>query len=90
MLTAEEALRIGLVQKVVEPEQLMPEVMEIAKKIASKGPKAVRLVKRVARQGLLSDFDKGCSLEIKEFGSLFGNEGTEGMRAFLEKREPKW
>ena len=90
MLTAEEALRIGLVQKVVEPEQLMPEVMTIAKKIASKGPKAIRLVKRVARQGVHSDFDSGCALESKEFGSLLGNEGTEGMRAFLEKREPKW
>ena len=90
MITAEEALRMGLVQKVVEPEQLMEEVMALAKKIASKGPKAVRLVKKVSRQGLVMDFEKGCALESKEFGSPFGNEGAEGMRAFLEKREPKW
>jgi enoyl-CoA hydratase len=64
--------------------------MVLAKKIASKGPKAVRLVKQVSRQGLLMDFEKGCALESKEFGSPFGNEGAEGMHAFLEKREPKW
>lgn len=90
MISAEEALRIGLVQEVVEPEQLMNVVMALAKKIASKGPKAVRIVKKVARRGLLIDFDEGSALEAKEFGIPFGNEGAEGMRAFLEKREPKW
>ncbi|MCF8235712.1 MAG: enoyl-CoA hydratase/isomerase family protein [Bacteroidales bacterium] len=90
MINAQEALRIGLVQKVVEPEELMDKVMEIAKTIASKGPKAIRKVKYVSRQGMLSDFDSGSSLESEEFGSLFKNEGEEGMRAFLEKRKPNW
>jgi enoyl-CoA hydratase len=90
MITAEEALRIGLVQKVVEPEQLMTETMQLAKKIASKGPKAVRLVKKVVRQGMLEGFEKGSAVEVDKFGDPFGNEGAEGMRAFLEKREPKW
>lgn len=90
MISAEEALRMGLVQKVVEPDQLMPEVLKLAQKIAAKGPKAVRKVKKLARAGLLNGFDKGCAMESSEFGSLFGNEGTEGMRAFLEKRKPNW
>ena len=90
MITAEEALRIGLVQKIVEPEKLMEEVLAIANKIASKGPKAVRKIKTVVRTGILTDFMSGCELESKEFGSLFGNEGAEGMRAFLEKRKPVW
>jgi enoyl-CoA hydratase len=90
MIKADEALRIGLVQKVVEPEELMPEVMKIAKTIAGKGPNAVKKVKMVVRKGILSDFESGSALESTEFGSLFGNEGAEGMRAFLEKREPKW
>ena len=90
MINAEEALRIGLVQKVVEQEQLMEEVMKIAKNIASKGPKAVQLVKEVCRRGLLEGFDEGNALEAKEFGTPFGNEGAEGMKAFLEKRAPKW
>lgn len=90
MIRADEALRIGLVQKVVEPEQLMETVMETAKNIAAKGPKAIRLVKEVSRRGLLEGFEAGSDLEAKEFGTPFGNEGEEGMRAFLEKRAPKW
>jgi enoyl-CoA hydratase len=90
MITAEEALRIGLVQKVTEPENLMTEALAIAAKIASKGPRAVKLIKSVTRQGLLQGFEEGCSLEAREFSSLFGNEGEEGMRAFLEKRNPVW
>ncbi|MCP5107202.1 MAG: crotonase, partial [bacterium] len=90
IINAEEALRIGLVQKVVEQEQLMEEVMKIAKTIASKGPKAIQLVKEVSRRGMLEGFEEGSSLEAKEFGTPFGEEGTEGMKAFLEKRAPKW
>jgi enoyl-CoA hydratase len=90
MITAEEALRMGLVQKVVEPELLMPAALELAKTIAAKGPRAVRLVKSVARRGLLMDLEAGCALESEMFGSLFENEAAEGMRAFLEKRPPKW
>ena len=92
MISAEEALRIGLVQKVVEPEELMDEVFAIAKKIMSKGQDSIRKVKAVTRQGFISDFEKGCELEYKEFGTLFGpgNQGEEGMKAFLEKRKPNW
>lgn len=90
MITAEEALRIGLVQKIVEPDNLMSETIAIATKIASKGPNAVKKIKKVTREGLLTDFCAGSELESKEFGSLFGNEGAEGMKAFLEKRKPNW
>jgi len=90
MISADEALRIGLVQKVVEADQLMTEAIAIATKIASKGPNAVKKIKKVTREGLLTDFCSGSELESKEFGSLFGNEGAEGMRAFLEKRKPVW
>jgi enoyl-CoA hydratase len=90
MIDAAEALRMGLVQKVVEQDNLMDEVMKIAAGIAAKGPKAVRKVKAVTRQGLNMNFADGSALETKEFGSLFGNEGTEGMKAFLEKRKPNW
>jgi enoyl-CoA hydratase len=90
MITADEALRMGLVQKITEPETLMEEVTKIAKTIASKGPLAVKLVKQVAREGFLSDFGTGCALEAEHFGDPFGNEGREGMNAFLEKRTPNW
>jgi enoyl-CoA hydratase len=90
MITADDALRMGLVQKVTEPEQLMTETMAMAEKIASKGPKAVKKIKMVTRSGMHTGFQSGSELEQKEFGSLFGNEGAEGMKAFLEKRKPNW
>jgi len=90
MIGAEDALRIGLVQKVVEPEELMDTVMGIAKAIIAKGPKAITLVKQVVRQGLMQGFENGSELEAKMFGTLFKDEGEKGMKAFLEKRKPEW
>jgi enoyl-CoA hydratase len=92
MIGAEDALRIGLVQKVVEPEALMDTVMAIANNICTKGPDAVRKVKKVARLGREMSRNYGEYLEAEEFGSLFGDgsQGREGMKAFLEKRKPDW
>jgi len=90
MIGAEDALRIGLVQKVVEPEMLMDTVMGIARTILAKGPKAVRLIKKVVRRGMSGDFDEGSELEARMFGTLFKDEGETGMKAFLEKRTPEW
>ena len=89
-MNADEAFRIGLVQKVVENENLIEEAISLAEKIAAKGPSAIAKVKKVTRLGLHSGFEEGSRLETKEFSSLFGNEGTEGMKAFLEKRKPEW
>jgi enoyl-CoA hydratase len=91
MINGEEALRMGLVQKVVEPEKLMEETLAIAAKIAAKGPVAVKTVKETTRKGMLTDFHSACELEAQKFGGLFGNgESGEGMKAFLEKRKPNW
>ncbi len=92
MIGADDALRIGLVQKVTEPEALMEETMRLANLIGSKGPAAVRKVKQVTRAGFEMGFDEGSSLEAEHFGSLFGpaSQGEEGMKAFLGKRKPQW
>ena len=91
MINAEEAFRLGLVQKVVEPDQLMTEAMTLATKIASKGTVAVKKAKEVTRKGMLTDFNAACNIEAEEFGNLFGkSESGEGMKAFLEKRKPNW
>lgn len=92
MIGAEDALRIGLVQKVVEPEELIESCMNIAKNIASKGPQAVAKVKALAHQGMNMTLEEGSELEAQQFGTLFGKgtEGEEGMTAFLEKRKPNW
>jgi enoyl-CoA hydratase len=89
-INAQEAYRIGLVQKITEPEKLMEETLAVANKIISKGPHAVAFVKNSTRKGFNTLFAEGCELELKTFSSLFGNEGTEGMKAFLEKRKPNW
>lgn len=87
MINADEALRMGLVQKVTEPEQLIEETVRIAKVIASRGPQAVKKVKYVTRSGRMMHFEDGCNLEAEFFGTQFKAEGEEGMRAFLEKRK---
>lgn len=91
MIDAAEALRIGLVQRVYEPEILMEKVLEFAKNIISKGNIAVQTSKKVIRQGLTNNFECGSKLESENFGKLFGTkETTEGISAFLEKRKPNW
>lgn len=88
---AEDAWRIGLVQKVTEPEQLMEETLKIAGRMASNGSLAVAVSKRVIRQGMAMDFTQASTLEAEEFGKLFDQPATkEGMKAFLEKRKPVW
>ncbi|MCX7953945.1 MAG: enoyl-CoA hydratase-related protein [Bacteroidales bacterium] len=89
-ITADEAFRLGLVQKVVEPDQLIEECLNIANKILSKGPKAIRKVKFCVQQSSRLPFNEACEIELREFSSLFENEGKEGMSAFLEKRKPNW
>jgi len=92
MIKADEALRLKLVQKVVEPEDLLDTCFAIAKNIASKGPQAIQKVKETTLQGLDMAFADGEALEASQFGALFGknSEGEEGMKAFLEKRKPNW
>lgn len=90
-IDATEALRIGLVQKVTEPENLMSEVFDLARKISLKGKNAVEVTKQVVRKGMNLDFNSACNLESEQFGKLFDDEQTkEGIKAFLEKRKPNW
>lgn len=91
MITAEDALRMGLVQKVTEPEELLNETKAIAFRIVAKGRIAVKMAKEVTRKGFHMPFDEASDLEANEFAALFGNgESGEGMNAFLEKRKPNW
>lgn len=91
MVDAQTALSIGLVNQVVPMEQLMEVCTEMAKKIASKGPKAVKLAKKVINEGVEEKLEKGSEYETEEFGECFASgEAKEGMSAFLEKRKPNW
>lgn len=89
-LVAEDALRYGLVQELTESDQLMEVALKMAQKIATRGPKAVQMVKEVARKGLLVDSEKAMDLEKMRFSELFKDEGKVGMKAFLSKEKPRW
>lgn len=88
IINAEEALRIGLVNKVVEPEKLMDEAKEMAKKIANNAPIAVTLCKAAINKGMQCDIDTAIAYEAEVFGECFATEDQkEGMTAFVEKRD---
>ena len=84
---AEEAERIGLVNKVVPADQLMATCEELARKIAARGPLAVSAAIEAVMSGSEMPFDEGQVLEATLFGLLASTEDMkEGMGAFLEKR----
>lgn len=87
-IRAEEALRIGLVNQVVEPEELLPAAKELAEKILKNGPLAVKYAKAAIARGLEMDLDSAIALENELFAMCFATaDQKEGMQAFLEKRD---
>lgn len=91
LIDAHEAQRIGLVNRVVPPDKLMEETKAIAQKIIEVGPTAVRLAKTVLNRGIDANLTTANSYEMEVFSMLFStSEAKEGMKAFLEKRKPKW
>lgn len=91
MIDANEAYRIGLINKLVSSESLMDEAVAMAKKIASKGQIAVRYAKTSINRGIETDIETGMVIERDLFGLCFATEDQkEGMEAFLEKRTPRY
>ena len=90
-VAAAEALRIGLVNRVVPLPDLMPAAAELAATIAANGPVAVRAAKRLMALAFDGDPVVGLETECAVFGSVFGTpEQREGMGAFVEKRKPSF
>lgn len=86
---AAEALAMGLVSKVVAPEDLMPTCMELARKIASNAKLAVGYAKMAVNHGIEAGMEAGMALEHGLFGLCFASaDQKEGMTAFAEKRRP--
>jgi enoyl-CoA hydratase len=84
---AEEAYRIGLVNKVVNKDSLMEETYALAKKIISNSKTAVKYAKEAMNRGIETDIETGIALEADLFGLCFAHrDQKEGMTAFLEKR----
>ncbi|HSE63649.1 MAG TPA: enoyl-CoA hydratase-related protein [Thermoanaerobaculia bacterium] len=90
-LTATEAERIGLVNRVVPPGQALPAAVEIARKIRANGPTACRYALEAIRRGLDMPLAEGQVLEATLFGLCAATEDMkEGMTAFLEKRPARF
>ncbi len=90
-ISAAEAYRIGLVEKVVPPEELISEAERLAKTIASNAPIAVGTAKTAINTGYGMDMLSAGKFEIEAFTAAFSSEDKkEGMSAFMEKRTPEF
>jgi enoyl-CoA hydratase len=88
-ISAQEAEKIGLVNRVVPVENLMNEARKIANQIAAKPPISVQAAKAAIRIAEDTTLEVGLEFERRTFYALFATEdGREGMKAFLEKRKP--
>jgi enoyl-CoA hydratase len=91
ILNAQEALQFGLVNRLVPVESCLEEALKLAEEVASRAPLAVRAAKKMINQSYERMLTEGLEAEKEEFYSLFASEDQkEGMRAFIEKRNPDW
>lgn len=89
IISADEAYRIGLVNKVCAQNELLLKVKELALKLSKIAPNSLMLTKSAINRGLDMDLKSGIAYEAEAFGLTFSTEDqTEGMKAFLEKRAP--
>ena len=88
MITAAEAEKIGLVNQVFSPADLMSGVIKTAEMMAEKGKVSLRAAKQVINSGMDTDLSTGCKMEIDAFALCVASEDAkEGTAAFLEKRK---
>jgi enoyl-CoA hydratase len=91
MLSADEALRVGLVSSIYPTETLLHNALKVAQQIAARAPLAVIAAKRSINAAFDAHLTAGLAVEREQFAALFGTEDQrEGMTAFLEKRRPIW
>jgi enoyl-CoA hydratase len=90
-LTAEEALRYGLVNQVTPVEHYLAETLRLAAEIAAQPPVAVRIAKEAVNRAFETPLNEGLLTERRLFALLFASaDQKEGMAAFIEKRAAKW
>ena len=90
-IDAETALSWGLVNRVVEPDELIDVAKDMCRAIAKNGPAAIGMVKGCANRSTGADVDAGGMHESDAFGLCFASgEAREGITAFFEKRPPAW
>lgn len=90
-VSAEDALRLGLVDRVVPAGELMDEAISLALTLAGKAPRALALAKIAINDGVNLPLEEALELEAELFGQAAAtNDRKEGASAFLEKRQPRW
>ncbi len=91
MFSAPEALAMGVISEVAPTGQALPRALDIAREIAALAPIAIKEIKHVVKAGLDAPLDAALLLEQKAYEGLYDtSDQKEGMRAFLEKRKPKF
>lgn len=91
MIDAQEACRIGLVNRVVAQDELIDHCFGMMEKIGQKGPLAIKLCKEAVQSGMEMDLARACRYEADLFSVCFASaDQSEGMKAFLEKRKAEF
>jgi enoyl-CoA hydratase len=87
----DEAERRGLVSQVVEPDDLLPRALDLARTLTERPPLAVRAAKRLVDDGVEASLPTAWTLEQLVLSGLYATaDAREGIRAFLDKREPNF
>jgi enoyl-CoA hydratase len=90
-ISAEEALKFGLINEVVERDRLLDRAFELAERIAANSPGAVSATKLSVLEGLKTGTAEAFARELEIGNAVFAApDASEGPRAFLEKRRPEW
>ena len=91
MISANESLEMGIVNKLLEPEELESTCINLAKEISRKSPYTIKVAKRAVRFALEMPFSKGIESERDAFVSLFDTKDKEiGVKSYFERTDPHW
>jgi methylglutaconyl-CoA hydratase len=91
IFSAEEALRLGLVNEIVDPERLLPRAYQLARQLIENSPASLRATKELLAQSVNAELDRELETSIKENARVRQtHDFQEGIAAFLEKRKPRW
>jgi methylglutaconyl-CoA hydratase len=91
IFNADEALRLGLVNEIVDPERLLPRAHELAHALMENSPASLRATKQLLSQTVNEELDRRLEASIEENARIrHTHDFREGITAFLEKRKPRW
>jgi len=91
IVNADEALRLGLINEVIEPEKLLARAQEIAHQLMENSPASLLVTKRILKNFVREDLDTQIQSAVRENAAIRGTQDfREGITSFLEKRKPKW